>query len=356
MTKEIPQNPVFITGGCGFIGSNFLTMVVPMFPDTLFVNIDKLTYAANPLSLKEIADNSNYRFERVDICDQNGVEDIFHRYQPDWVIHFAAESHVDRSIFNPKDFLETNVLGTFNLLEAARKHWKDSQSKLFHHVSTDEVYGSAVKGWFTEESRYDPSSPYSASKASSDHLVRAYHRTYALPIKITNCSNNYGPRQFPEKMIPLMIMNCIERKPLPIYGDGSNIRDWIYVEDHCRALLNVALNGRTGETYNIGGNCELNNLAVVQAVCETVAQQTGCSVNELQSLIQFVKDRPGHDWRYALDTRKIAAELGWQPQETFSSGLAKTVSWYLSHREWIDSIRTGEYNQWLGKNYDQRGK
>ncbi|HEX3000669.1 MAG TPA: dTDP-glucose 4,6-dehydratase, partial [Armatimonadota bacterium] len=270
-------------------------------------------------------------------------------------VHFAAESHVDRSILGPRQFINTNIVGTLNLLEACRSAWKTPEGHLFHHVSTDEVYGSlGESGRFTEQTPYDPSSPYSASKAASDHLVMAYGRTYGLPVKLTNCSNNYGPRQFPEKLIPLTILNCLERKPLPIYGDGQNVRDWLYVTDHCEAILKVAREGSLGATYNIGGNSERSNLQVVRGICAAVAAETGASVDELENLITFVKDRPGHDRRYAIDATKIQQELGWAPRESFESGLRKTVHWYLANPEWLASIRTGDYQRWVARNYTER--
>ena len=320
------------------------------------MNVDKLTYAGNPLSLAAIEGRENYRFERADICDESRIARIFEACRPDWVIHFAAESHVDRSIYGPRDFLVTNVMGTLNLLEACRAAWQPPfDGRLFHHVSTDEVYGSlGAEGCFTETSPYDPSSPYSASKAGSDHLVRAYHRTYGLPVKITNCSNNYGPYQFPEKLIPLMVLNAAEGKPLPVYGDGKNVRDWLFVTDHCEAIWRVAERGRIGETYNIGGNCEKTNLEIVETVCRLVAEATGKAPLELLAQITFVKDRPGHDFRYAIDSAKLKRELGWTPKETLGSGLKKTVAWYLNNGSWVDSVRTGEYRKWIERHYGGR--
>ena len=347
---------IFVTGGAGFIGANFLNMMVPRFEQHHFVNVDKLTYAANLGSLKAIAERDNYELERVDVADESAVDALFGKHDPELVIHFAAESHVDRSILGPREFVRTNVEGTFNLLEACRKHWADD-GRLFHHVSTDEVYGSLGKtGLFTEDTAYDPSSPYSASKASSDHLVRAYHRTYKLPVKITNCSNNYGPMQFPEKLIPLMILNALDRKELPIYGEGLNVRDWLYVEDHCEAIWTVVEKGATGRTYNIGGNNEMRNIDVVDILCQMVAEATGTEVGELLSLKKFVKDRPGHDLRYAIDASRIKAECGWEPEETFESGMRKTVDWYLTHREWADEVQSGDYRKWIEANYGDRTK
>ena len=345
---------VLVTGGAGFIGANFLNLLVPRHSEHKFVNADKLTYAANLSSLAPIAEATNYHFERADITDPDQVERLFEEHQPDLVVHFAAESHVDRSILGPREFIRTNVEGTFLLLEACRRHWKKGEG-LFHHVSTDEVYGSlSDTGFFVETTRYDPSSPYSASKAASDHLVRAWHRTYGLPIKITNCSNNYGPLQFPEKLIPLMIMNCRDRKPLPIYGEGLNVRDWLYVTDHCEAIWTVIQNGAVGETYNIGGHNEKRNIDVVDTLCQLVADETSSPVDELLALKKFVKDRPGHDMRYAIDASKIENELGWKPQETFETGMRKTVQWYLTNDGWIDEVRSGDYRKWIDANYGDR--
>ena len=346
---------VLVTGGAGFIGSAFLNMLVPRYPDIHFLNIDSLTYAANLMNLADISRRPNYGFARVDIADRAAVEEAFEQYQPDWVIHFAAESHVDRSILSPGDFIQTNIVGTFNLLDACRRRWATAEGHLFHHVSTDEVYGSlGADGLFSETTAYDPSSPYSASKAASDHLVRSYHRTFGLPAKITNCSNNYGPRQFPEKLIPLMILNALERKPLPIYGKGLNVRDWLYVEDHCEAIWTVANQGKVGETYNIGGNSEKRNIDIVREICRLVAEATNAAPEELEQLITYVADRPGHDLRYAIDATKLQRELGWQPRENFATGMQKTVQWYLEHLDWVEKVRSGEYQQWLEVNYQNR--
>jgi dTDP-glucose 4,6-dehydratase len=345
---------IMVTGGAGFIGANFLHLMVPRHPEHEFINVDKLTYAANPKSLASLEGSPNYAFERVDIADGEAVPALFEQHRPDVVVHFAAESHVDRSILGPGEFVRSNIEGTFHLLEAFRAQ-PGAEHGLFHHVSTDEVYGSlGDEGYFTEATSYDPSSPYSASKAASDHLVRAYHRTYGLPVKITNCSNNYGPFQFPEKLIPLMIQNCLDRKPLPIYGKGLNVRDWLFVEDHCEAIWSVIERGRVGETYNIGGNSERRNIEVVDALCRAVAEETGADVDELLALKTYVTDRPGHDHRYAIDASKIRNELGWEPQQTFDSGLRRTVRWYLDHREWVESVRTGEYKKWIEANYGNR--
>jgi dTDP-glucose 4,6-dehydratase len=347
---------IFVTGGAGFIGSEFLRLLVPRHPEHHFVNVDKLTYAANLMSLEPISSASNYQLEQVDIADAAQVAGLFGRHQPDLVVHFAAESHVDRSILGPGEFVRTNIEGTFQLLEACRQQWK-TKPGLFHHVSTDEVYGSlGADGLFTEETRYDPSSPYSASKAASDHLVRAYARTYGLRTRITNCSNNYGPYQFPEKLIPLMIMNCLERKPLPVYGKGENIRDWLFVTDHCEAIWRVIEDGKDGETYNIGGHNEVKNIDVVHRLCQAVAAETGVSPSEILALITYVQDRPGHDLRYAIDASKIKRELGWAPKETFETGLSKTVRWYIHSTEWVKSVRSGEYRKWLEQNYAGRSR
>lgn len=349
----IPEGKtVLVTGGCGFIGASFLNLLVPALPSVRFVNLDKLTYAANPMSLATIASLPNYAFERADIADFGQVQAVFEKHRPDWVIHFAAESHVDRSIVDPGSFVLTNVVGTNNLLQACRMQWKSFEGKLFHHVSTDEVYGSlGAEGFFRETTAYDPSSPYSASKAGSDHLVRAFHRTFGLPARVTNCSNNYGPLQFPEKLIPLMTLNAAEGKPLPIYGKGDQVRDWLFVNDHCEAIWTVATLGGVGETYNVGGNSERTNLQVVTGICAAVAAVTGVD----RSRIEYVADRPGHDQRYAIDATKIRTELGWQPRVTFEDGLKQTVEWYLSNPEWVESVRTGAYREWMESNYAQRG-
>jgi len=347
---------IIITGGTGFIGSNFLNNYVPKFPQHYFYNVDKLTYAANPLNLKNVSKLPNYFTEQVDIVDYKKLEQLFEKSEPDLVIHFAAESHVDRSISGPAEFIQTNIIGTFNLLEACRKYWINKEGKLFHHVSTDEVYGSlGEEGKFTETTAYDPRSPYSASKASSDHLVKAYYHTYGLPVKITNCSNNYGPYQFPEKLIPLVISNALEEKPLPIYGNGSNVRDWLYVDDHNRALWTVIEKGQLGETYNIGGNSEKTNLEVVNLICEYLAEIKGKPNSYYKRLITYVKDRPGHDFRYAMDSTKLQTELGWKPLESFETGLRKTVNWYLNNQNWLLSVKSGDYQKWIKDNYDQRG-
>lgn len=346
---------LLVTGGAGFIGSNFLRLLVPLHPEHLFINADKLTYAANLRDLAGIAALPNYRFERVDIADREALRSLFARYHPHWIIHFAAETHVDRSIVRPDDFVRSNVIGTFNLLESCREFWKGGEDHLFHHVSTDEVYGSnGAEEYFTETSAYNPTSPYSASKAASDHLVRAYARTYGLPAKVTNCSNNYGPGQFPEKLIPLMIINAIEGEPMPVYGDGRNERDWLYVDDHCEALWLVATQGRIGETYNISGNAVMTNVEAVRAISRIIAEVTGREATEVGKLIRFVTDRPGHDLRYALDCTKIRNELGWSPRESFETGLRKTVKWYVENPEWIENARSREYQRWIEQNYASR--
>ncbi len=345
---------IIVTGGAGFIGSNFLNLLVPRHPEHHFVNLDKLTYAANLSSLAAIADAPNYELARVDIADRAAVRDLFARVRPNLVVHFAAESHVDRSIYAPDTFVETNITGTFNLLEEFRARPRD-ETMLFHHVSTDEVYGSLGEdGVFVETSPYDPSSPYSASKAASDHLVRAYHRTYGVPVKITNCSNNYGPYQFPEKLIPLMILNALEGKPLPVYGRGENVRDWLYVSDHCEAIWAVVHKGGVGQTYNIGGRSERRNLDVVHTICDLVAAETGRAAAAIRDLVTFVTDRPGHDLRYAIDPSKVERECGFAPRESFETGLRKTVRFYLEHEDWVRDVRSGDYRAWIDKHYAGR--
>ena len=343
---------ILLTGGYGFIGSSLGRFILGE-TDFSIVNVDKLTYAGNVESLREFSNSERYFHEKIDICDVNSLIRIFEQHQPTCVMHLAAESHVDRSIDGPADFINTNIMGTFNLLEAARKYFDglsaDEQKKFrFHHISTDEVYGDleGTDDLFTEQTPYSPSSPYSASKAASDHLVRAWGRTYGLPIIITNCSNNYGPYHFPEKLIPHVILKAIHGKPLPIYGDGSQIRDWLYVEDHAKALIKVVTEGDIGETYNIGGHNEKTNLEVVQAICvllEELAPDKPSGIGKYQDLITFVKDRPGHDARYAIDASKIEDELGWVPEETFETGLRKTVQWYLDNTSWWERVLSGQY-------------
>lgn len=346
---------VVVTGGAGFIGSNFLRMSVRRFPEHNFVNVDKLTYAANPENLADCEALPNYSLRAIDITDSAAVEALFAELRPRLVIHFAAESHVDRSIAGPGAFVQANVVGTFELLDAFRRHSADLDGALFHHVSTDEVYGSlGDTGQFTEETRYDPSSPYSASKAASDHLVRSWSRTFGIPVRITNCSNNYGPYQFPEKLVPLMILNAVSGQELPIYGQGRNVRDWLYVEDHCEGIWAAIEKGRPGETYNIGGGCELANIDVVSRICDVVAEETGTDRGRLEELVIFVADRPGHDLRYAVDASKIRRECGWSPAHSFEAGLQATVRWYLENTAWVDRVRSGDYRKWIEINYAGR--
>ncbi len=349
------MNTLLVTGGCGFIGSNFIRY---LFEETSFagtiVNMDKLTYAGNPESLEDIAKtyHDRYLFIKGDICDSNATQAIVKKNKIDTICHFAAESHVDRSIVSPEAFIDTNIKGTFNLLEAAKKQ-KNNFCR-FHHVSTDEVYGTLGKtGFFTEATPYSPNSPYSASKASSDHLVRAYHETYGLDITISNCSNNYGPFQFPEKLIPLMILNALEGKPLPVYGDGKNIRDWLYVRDHCRAIWLIIKKGEKGETYNVGGECELENLEIVEKICTLVdsTKQSGFKGGSTKELIRFVQDRPGHDFRYAIDCSKLKDQLGWHPVESFETALEKCITWYIDNKKWVEHIQSGEYLNWMRTHY-----
>jgi dTDP-glucose 4,6-dehydratase len=349
------EKTILVTGGAGFIGSNFLLRSVKRYPSYRFVNLDKLTYAGNLRGLEAISGSRRHAFVRGDVADPVALEAVFARFRPTVVVHFAAESHVDRSILGPAEFVRSNIEGTFRLLEACRKHFTEG-GEVFHHVSTDEVFGSlGDEGAFTEETRYDPSSPYSASKAASDHLVRAYHRTYGLPIKISNCSNNYGPRQFPEKLVPLMILNALEGKDLPVYGSGTHVRDWLYVDDHCDAIWSVIERGRLGETYAIGGRAERRNLDVVDTIARLVAEATGSAADAILARKKLVADRPGHDQRYAIDPTKIESELDWRPSETFESGMKKTVRWYLSNTRWVEDVRTGEYRNWIAANYGSRG-
>lgn len=351
---------ILVTGGAGFIGSNFVLEWVNQHSEPV-INLDKLTYAGNLGNLARLEGNKQHIFVHGDIADQELLESLLQQYRPRAVVHFAAESHVDRSILEPDEFIQTNVVGTFRLLESIRGYWSglvggEETAFRFLHVSTDEVYGSLgpLDLPFSETTPYAPNSPYSASKAASDHLVRSYHHTYGLPTLTTNCSNNYGPYQFPEKLIPLMILNALRGKPLPVYGDGQNIRDWLYVGDHCAAIQTVLAKGRPGEAYNIGGNSEKTNLEVVNAVC-SILDELRPQESSYSRLVTFVKDRPGHDRRYAIDAQKIQKELGWEPQESFHTGLHKTVSWYLENPEWVEKVVSGEYRQWIGVNYGVRG-
>lgn len=372
---------ILITGGAGFIGSNFIHYLFGLssaknnlFSDAAFdgrvVNVDCLTYAGNLESLSDVEEkygkacgnNQRYFFEKVDICDRPEIERIFKQYDIDTVVHFAAESHVDRSILGPEAFVKTNVMGTFTMLDVARNYWKKEDGSirddvLFHHISTDEVYGSLGEtGYFREDTPYDPRSPYSSSKASSDHLVMAYFHTYGLPITLSNCTNNYGPYQFPEKLLPLMISNIRDGKNLPVYGKGDNIRDWIYVEDHNRAVWLIVKNGVTGEKYNIGGENEWQNIKLLHKVIELTAAATGKKVEDVEKTITYVKDRPGHDKRYAIDCTKIKTKLGWKRLMTFEEGLQETVDWYLANTSWIEHIQSGSYKDWISKNYTEMGR
>jgi dTDP-glucose 4,6-dehydratase len=381
--KGSPLQPlsanILVTGGAGFIGSNFIRHVFSKQDFTgIVVNLDKLTYAGNLMNLTEIEakfGNKSYFCEHGDICDFEKVNEVFDKYRINIVVHFAAESHVDRSIFGPKDFVQANINGTFTMLEAARRMWGDRASARFHHISTDEVYGSlGDTGFFFETTPYDPRSPYSASKAASDHLVNAYFHTYGLPVTISNCSNNYGPYHFPEKLIPLTILNAIEGKQIPVYGDGRNIRDWLYVDDHCAAIWMILSQGRPGETYNIGGECEKTNIEVVNAICEVLEKLYPAGENPAfrketrpdglpigkseirtyKDLITFVGDRPGHDRRYAINCDKIKNELGWKQNHNFEQGLKNTIDWFLKNADWVNNIRSGDYRKWIEKNYSGR--
>jgi dTDP-glucose 4,6-dehydratase len=357
---------LLVTGGCGFIGANFVRLALERLGDCRLVNLDKLTYAGNLRNLEGIEGDSRYRFVQGDIGDAALVARLFAEERIDTVVHFAAESHVDRSIQGPAEFIQTNIVGTFTMLEAARQAWLGRGAAhqpaaptdyRFLHVSTDEVYGSLGEtGRFTETTPFDPRSPYSASKASSDHLVSAYHHTYGLPVLITNCSNNYGPYQFPEKLIPLILNNARNGRELPVYGDGSNVRDWLYVTDHCEAILAVLAKGRVGETYNVGGNSEKRNIDVVQTICDILDERVGRlpGGEPRRSLIRFVKDRPGHDRRYAIDASKISHELGWHPSVTFEQGIRRTIDWYLDHPEWISAVLDGSYREYYQKMYGGR--
>src|SRR5690554_6858292 len=346
---------ILITGGAGFIGSHVVRLFVNKYSDYQIVNYDKLTYAGNLENLDDVADKSNYTFVKGDILDEQLLDEVFEKHEIDAVIHLAAESHVDRSISNPNAFIETNVMGTATLMNAARKHWKDFNGKLFYHVSTDEIYGSLGKeGYFTETTPYDPRSPYSASKASSDHLVRAYHHTYDLPVVISNCSNNYGANQFPEKLIPLFIHNIKKNKPLPVYGKGDNVRDWLWVNDHADAIDVIFHKGKLGETYNIGGNNEWTNIDLIKTLCRIMDEKLGRTEGSSEKLITYVKDRLGHDHRYAIDSTKLKVELGWEPSIEFEEGLDKTVNWYLNNEEWLENVTSGAYQEYYQNQYNNR--
>ena len=351
---------ILVTGGAGFIGSNFIHYLLNRgsgFTGNI-TNLDKLTYAGNPLNLEEVEKKykgERYFFEHADICDLGNNIKLLEKYNIDSIVHFAAESHVDRSIHGPGAFVQTNIVGTYSLLEACRTVWKDRKGVLFHHVSTDEVFGSLGQdGFFVETTSYDPRSPYSASKAGSDHLVMSYHHTFDLPVTMTNCSNNYGPYQFPEKLIPVMIYNMLEGKNLPVYGDGKNIRDWLYVGDHNIAVWLVMQNGNIGETYNIGGDNEWENIRLVTTLCDVVAKEISVNPEELKRLITYVKDRPGHDRRYAIDCGKLKNNLGWKQSVTFEKGLQKTAKWYIENKKWTQSIKSGDYLNWIETNYKKR--
>ena len=342
----------FVTGGCGFIGANFIQYLLNKTKPKSVINLDKLTYAGNQKNLADFEQDPRYIFVHGDICDAELVSKLLTEYQPNYIVNFAAESHVDRSIDGPAEFIQTNIVGTSILLQEALKYYSTlrgggSEHFRFHHVSTDEVFGSlSESGFFTEETPYDPSSPYSASKASSDHLIRAWHRTFDLPVLISNCSNNYGPYQFPEKLIPLMILNCLEEKPLPVYGTGENIRDWLYVEDHCDAIYTILQKGTIGETYNVGGNNEIKNIQIVEEICDVLNDiHPAGSGKSYHELITFVKDRPGHDFRYAIDASKLKKEIGWEPKESFNTGIQKTIEWYLKNEEWWRIIQENTYKQ-----------
>lgn len=350
------KKTILITGGAGFIGSHVVRRFVKNYPDYQIINLDLLTYAGNLENLKDVDTLPNYTFVKGDITDSELVNRLFETYPIEGVIHLAAESHVDRSITDPAAFIRTNIFGTFNLVHAAKEHWKGNfEGKRFYHISTDEVYGSlGGTGFFTETTSYDPQSPYSASKASSDHLVRAYFNTFHLPVLISNCSNNYGPNQFPEKLIPLCIHNLQHMKPIPVYGKGENIRDWLYVEDHASAIDLIFHQGVIGETYNIGGNNEWTNIALIRALCDVMDQKLGRAKGTSQQLITFVKDRAGHDMRYAIDSSKIQKELGWKPSLQFEEGLGKTVDWYLKNSDWLENVSSGAYEKYYDKQYHQR--
>jgi dTDP-glucose 4,6-dehydratase len=355
------NDTILVTGGAGFIGSNFVLRWIEKI-GTPVVNLDLLTYAGNPSNLASVENDSRYRLVRADICDADAVAAVIAEHRPRAIVHFAAESHVDRSIVDPGAFIHTNVQGTYTLLEQARRYWSaldgaPKESFRFLHVSTDEVYGTLGPNDapFSETTPYAPNSPYAASKAGSDHLARAYFHTFKLPVLTTNCSNNYGPFQFPEKLIPLVILNALDGKALPVYGDGQNVRDWLFVDDHCSAIRTVLERGELGETYNVGGNSERNNLHVVETICDLLDEmRPDATIGSRRKLIKFVTDRPGHDRRYAIDARKIARDLGWQPSVKFEQGLRNTVEWYLNHSEWVENVRSGAYLTWIKQNYEER--
>jgi dTDP-glucose 4,6-dehydratase len=360
LMSEKTRDAVIVTGGAGFIGSNFVLSWIRN-TSAAVVNLDLLTYAGNPANLAELENEPRYTFVRGDVCDGELFTALLREHRPRAIVHFAAESHVDRSIASPEAFVRTNVMGTFSLLEQARNYWAslgatDREGFRFLHVSTDEVYGTLTPTdpAFCETTPYAPNSPYAASKAGSDHLARAYFHTYKMPVLTTNCSNNYGPFQFPEKLIPLIVLNALEGKPLPVYGDGKNVRDWLFVEDHCSAIRTVLEKGKPGECYNVGGNSERANIDVVTTICDLLDEMQPSTFGPRRSLITYVADRPGHDRRYAIDATKIRRELGWSPAEKFESGLRKTVRWYLDNQEWINSVRTGAYREWIAQNYAER--
>ena len=350
------EKNILITGGAGFIGNHVVRLFVNKYPTYRIINLDALTYAGNLENLRDIEEKPNYSFEKINILDKDGLERTFVLYQPDAVIHLAAESHVDRSIHSPMDFVYTNVIGTVNLLNTAKYFWKDNfANKLFYHISTDEVFGALGEtGFFTETTPYAPNSPYSASKASSDHFVRAYGETYHLPVIISNCSNNYGPYHFPEKLIPLFINNIIHKKPLPVYGDGKYTRDWLYVKDHARAIDTIFHKGKVFDTYNIGGFNEWQNIDLVKLLCKMMDEKRGNAPGTSEKLITYVKDRPGHDKRYAIDATKVSKELGWKPSVTFEQGLSETIDWYLQNQEWLTHVTSGEYQRYYDLQYNKR--